>query len=417
MTVTTGPARTATPPPVAPATVPWPRYDPTALARASALLRAGRSFDYHHGPEIAELERLFSRAHGGRHAVALNSGTSALLAAYHALGLGPGDEVLVPTLTFLATASPLFLLGATPVLCDTGTPQGNVSAATLRARITGRTRAIAVTHLFGHPAPMAEIAALARAHDLPLVEDCSHAHGSTLDGQPVGTFGELAAYSIGGLKLVSGGMGGVLLAARSRHHDLACLLSAFQQRSQESVVDPQLRRLADVGLGGNLRLTPVAAVLATSHLRRLPELVAAKHRNATALLDRLCAQPGLSRLPVAPGATLGGWYDVIVAVDPELAGFDRYQLVAALRRHGLPAALPRTAPLHLTSVFRGEAPPRAVPAGLRYRPGDLPGSEALHARWVSLPGPTLNEPDPPVLPSYLAAIDRALAELTRGAGR
>ncbi|GIH25280.1 aminotransferase DegT [Acrocarpospora phusangensis] len=397
----------------------WPRYDEESLARVAELARAGRTFDYHHGPELAEIEELFTRAHDGRYAVALNSGTSALLAAYHALGVGPGDEVLVPALTFLATASPLFLLGAVPVLCDAGTPQGNVSADTLRERVTPRTKAIAVTHLFGHPAPMAEIAALAREHGLPLIEDCSHAHGSTLDGRSVGTFGDLAVYSIGGLKLVSGGMGGVLLARDARHHDLACLLSSFQQRSAETVIDPRLRGLADVGLGGNLRITPIAAVLAASHARRLPELVAAKQRNARALLSRLTVHPGVEELPVAAGATTGGWYDVVFAVDEDSAGFTRDDLIAALQAHGLPAGVPRSAPLHLASVFRGEASPDVLRTPLGYRPGDLPVSESLHRQWVSLLGPQLNAPEPLVLDGYLAAADAALAGLTtsRGARR
>lgn len=395
-------------PPVLVAEVrPWPRYDEAAVAIAATLIRAGRTFDYHHGPEITEIERLFSDAHDGRYAVAVNSGTSALLCAYRALGLGPGDEVLVPTLTFLATASPLLLLGAEPVLCDAGTPQGNVSAATLRARITERTRAIAVTHLFGHPAPMLEIMALAREFGLPVVEDCSHAHGSTLDGRSVGTFGDLAAYSIGGLKMVSGGMGGMLLAARSRHHDIACLLSAFQQRSEQTVMDPELRRLADFGLGGNLRMTPPAAVLAASHMRRLPETVATKRANAETLLERLCAHPDVTRPPIEPDATMGGWYDVVAAVEP---GADRTGLIEALQRHGLPAAVPRTRPLHLTSVFLGQAPSDVLAPRAGYRVGNLSASEALHSRWVSVGGPALNVDDPRLITGHLAAIDAALEE-------
>jgi dTDP-4-amino-4,6-dideoxygalactose transaminase len=401
----------------------WPVYDEDAVARATALVRAGRTFDYRHGPELAGLEGLFSAQLDDRHVIALNSGTSALFAAYYALGLAPGDEVVMPTLTFLATASPLFLLGAVPVLCDAGADNGNVTAATLRERVTERTRAIAVTHLFGHPCPMDEIAALATEYRLPLVEDCSHAHGSTYRGRPVGTFGDLAVFSTGGVKLVSGGMGGVL-ACRSRHHyELACLLSSFKQRSELTVRDPRLRPLADVGLGGNLRISPVAAVLAASHLRRLPELTAAKRHNASRLLAGLCRHPGVAALPVSPEVDMGAWYDVVVAVDPGRAGFSRDDLLAALRAEGVRARVTHTAPLHLTSVFQGHTPdawrlypPEVLAAGFRYRRGDLPRAEALHDRWLSLPATYLNEPGCRLVGPYLAAFDRVLDRLS-GSGR
>ncbi|RUL95060.1 DegT/DnrJ/EryC1/StrS family aminotransferase [Verrucosispora sp. FIM060022] len=396
----------------------WPVYDTQAVARATDLIRAGRTFDYRHGPEIAEIEQLFSEHLDGRHVLAVNSGTSALLAAYYVLGLGPGDEVLVPSLTFLATASPLFVLGATPVLCDSGSANGNVTVASLAERITSRTRAIAVTHLFGHPCPMAEIAQLARERSLALIEDCSHAHGSTIDGVPVGTFGDLAVFSIGGLKLVSGGMGGVLACRDTRHYDLACLLSSFRQRSNLTVRDPALRRLADVGLGGNLRISPVAAVLASSHMRRLDALVRAKHDNATALVAALCTHPGIEGLGVAAGHTMGGWYDIVLRVDPLRAGFDRDDLVAALKRHGVRAGVPQTAPLHRTSVFTGARPPTwhaYSPATLRrrftYAPEDLPVSARLHDEWISLPATYFNEPQEDLLGAYRRAAERALSDL------
>jgi dTDP-4-amino-4,6-dideoxygalactose transaminase len=408
-------AAIATTPPVLAHPPEWPEYDDAAVARATELIRAGRTFDYRHGPEISEIEELFSARHHGRYAVALNSGTSALLAAYYALGVGPGDEVLVPALGFLATASPLLLLGATPVLCDAGDETGTVTAETLRARISPRTRAIAVTHLFGHPCPMDEITALARQHGLALVEDCSHAHGSTYRGQPVGTFGDLAVFSVGGLKLVSGGMGGILLAREGRHHDLACLLSAFQHRSRLTVRDERLRQLADVGLGGNLRMSPVAAVLASSHANRLDALVSAKHRNISRLRSWFDRWPGVCAPPIRPGRTMGGWYDAVISVDTSTAGFSRDQVIEALVAEGVKARVPTTGPLHLTSVFSGAVavPRRSGPGAgpFRYQPSDLPRSVALHDRWVSLPATYFNDPAGRLVEPYLAAFERAWPRL------
>jgi dTDP-4-amino-4,6-dideoxygalactose transaminase len=397
----------------------WPVHSPEAVAHVARLAAAGRTFDYRYGPELSTLEQLFSDLHGGRHALAVNSGTSALLAAYHALGIGPGDEVAVPSLTFLATASPLLLLGAVPVLCDADGPTGNVSAETIRRRLTHRTKAIVVTHLFGHPCPMREIMALARERDLPVVEDCSHAHGSTYHGQRVGTFGDLAAFSIGGLKLISGGMGGVLLTRHRRHHEIASLLTAFQQRSEATVTDPALRRLADVGLGANLRISPLAAVLATGHLRRLDELVEAKSDNITRLLAALTEADGVDGRHIAPHCTMGGWYDAVVSVDPERAGFHRDELVAALQDEGVRARVPRTAPLHRSSVFRGDPaaheilryPPEVRARYFAYPPDALPASAALHDSWVSLPATFFNERAGVLVDPYRRAIRRALDRL------
>ena len=402
----------------------WPRYDEATVQRAAELVRHGRTFDYKYGAELAALENRFAALHPGRQALAVNSGTSALLAAYRVLDIGPGDEVVVPTMTFLATASPLLLLGATPVLCDSAAPTGNVTAETIEPRLTRRTRAITVTHLFGHPCPMDEIIELAGEHGIPVIEDCSHAHGSTYHGRPVGTFGDLAVFSIGGLKIVSGGMGGILLSKDRRHHDLAILLSSFQQRSELTVADPGLRGLADFGLGCNLRISPVAAVLADSHLVRLPELVAAKHRNISALVEALSSHEGVSGIPVGADCTMGGWYDAIVAVDPERAGFTRDELIAALQAEGVRARIPRTAPLHTASVFRGEPAAAALlrhgtpgRSDLRYDRAALPQSIDLHRRWVSLPATFFNDPAGALVQPYLNGIAAALERLDSDAGR
>ncbi|SMC88906.1 DegT/DnrJ/EryC1/StrS family aminotransferase [Lentzea albidocapillata] len=399
----------------------WPVYDESVTLQVADLVRSGRTFDYRHGQEIRTLEDQFSALHENRHALAVNSGTSALFAAYHSLGIEPGDEVLVPASTFLATASPLFLLGAVPVLCDSGESSGNVTAATLRSRLTPRTKAIVVTHLFGCPCPMDEIMRFAREVSLPVVEDCSHAHGSTYRGRPVGVFGDLAAFSIGGLKLVSGGMGGILLARERRHHEIACLLTSFQQRSQITVTDPGLRGLADVGLGGNLRITPMAAVLATSHLRRLPQLVEAKRRNISRLMEALVAHPGVTTQALTRGRTMGGWYDAVVAVDPDIAGFTRADLVDALCAEGVKARVPRTGPLHVRSVFRGDPVAAGLlkyPAAVRnayfsYGEKDFPRSSSLHDSWVSLPATYFNDDEGVLVQPYVHAIERALSGLRR----
>ncbi|WP_322770696.1 DegT/DnrJ/EryC1/StrS family aminotransferase, partial [Frankia sp. Cr1] len=214
---------------------PWPRYDAASIARCQELLAAGRSYDYERGAEIQRLEDSFALHYGRTFSLAVNSGTSALFLAFLAAGLGPGDEVIVPTYTFLATGTPLLWLGAVPILVDAGDDTGNLDRARIEPALTARTRAIVVTHLFGHPCDMLPIAELARSRGLTLIEDCSHAHGSTERGRRVGTWGDAAVFSVGGRKMVSGGMGGMLLTDSSPIFELACLASAPKQRSLVSV--------------------------------------------------------------------------------------------------------------------------------------------------------------------------------------
>lgn len=369
----------------------WPWYESAVLERCTALLAEGRSFDYYCGPEITALETAFAARAERRHALSFNSGTSALLAAYVAIGIGPGDEVIAPSLTFLSTASPLFLLGAVPVLCDSGDEFGNVTAETLEPHITSKTRAIAVTHLWGQPCEMNEIMALARRHDLQVVADCSHAHGSTYVGHDVGHFGDLAVFSLGSHKIVSGGLGGVLLCDDDLQFDTACLLGHFKQR-RGSLTTPTRALLADVGLGANLRISPIAAVLAHSHLTDLDRIMANKARNVTEMVELLGSLPGVRRPPeVADASSRDGWYGCVLYVDRE-CGRPRDSLVEVLVRAGIPVGPPKTAPLHLASVFSGVPVPEPrianrimLPPGRTYRRGDLPRSEQLHRSWMALP--------------------------------
>ena len=213
----------------------WPVYDPETIRACAGLIEEGRTFDYHQGEELSDLENLFAERCGRAYALSFNSGTSALFAAYFSLGLGADDEVLVPTYTFLATASPLLLLNAVPVMCDSGDATGNVTVETLAARASKRTRAVVVTHLWGHPCDMTQIEQWADDNGLVVIEDCSHAHGATWDGRPVGSFGRCAVFSVGTHKPVSGGLGGILVTDDPELQSLASLLGHPNQRSRASV--------------------------------------------------------------------------------------------------------------------------------------------------------------------------------------
>lgn len=187
----------------------WPPIDDMTRAKVLAQLDSAVSIPGRSGI-VADLEDALQDYFGARHAITTSSGTAALHAAYWAARIRPGDEVIVPAWTFHATASPLFQLGAVPILCET-LPDGNIDPARVAELITPRTRAIMVTHLWGRPADMTDLAALAKDRDLDLLEDGSHAHGASYGGQKVGTFGLAGAFSLNGPKPLSGGEGGFVL--------------------------------------------------------------------------------------------------------------------------------------------------------------------------------------------------------------
>ncbi|GAA3414339.1 hypothetical protein GCM10018952_34490 [Streptosporangium vulgare] len=348
----TVPSGTGIEPPGPPHPLEWPVYDEGVAARVAELVTLGRTFDYDYGPELAELERSFAERHGRAHALALTSGTAGLLAAYFALGIGPGDEVIVPDLTFFSTASPLFLLGAVPVLCDAGDATGNVAAADVEALVTPRTVAIVVTHLWGHSCDMDALRAVADRRGLALVEDCSHAHGSTFRGRPVGSMGDISIFSVGGRKLVSGGMGGMLLTDSEDVFARACLLTNFRHPHR-----PHHRR------------RPLQAVPADRSRRQLPHLHTGRR-----------ARPEPPRPPGRAGGAQGGQH-----VRP----------VRWARRAAGRAPLPRRRGRHDGSLVRrgrrGDAgvpvqPGRAGRGRSGARPeGARPGHQAA-ARLPALPG-------------------------------
>ncbi|HEX6702555.1 MAG TPA: aminotransferase class I/II-fold pyridoxal phosphate-dependent enzyme [Gaiellaceae bacterium] len=391
----------------------WPVYDDFALAEVLELLAHGRSFDYDYGDEIAALEAAFAVYHGRRHALATASGTAALLAAYYALGLAPGDEVIVSDFTFFSTATPLFLLGAVPVLCDAGDERGNVAVDGVAELVTERTAAIAVTHLWGHPCDLGGLRKLADARGLALLEDCSHAHGSTYRSRPVGCAGDVAVYSLGGRKMVSGGMGGMLLTDDEDVYARACLLANFRHRTDLTISAPDYEPFLITGLGGNFRISPVAAVLAKSHFDALGELVETRLANLSALVDGLSALEGIEAIPVDDACTTGASYDTNVVVDPSCP-FTRDELAARLQDEGLKVRAPATKPLHRFPIFQGAAPAwsptsaAAVAAAATANARPFPVAERLFGQWLKLPVNFLWDASGTIVEPYLNVCEEVL---------
>lgn len=399
----------------------WPIYGPAAQHRVVELVRDSKTFDYGYGPEIAALESDFASMHGRRFALALSSGTAALFATFSALGLGPGDEVIVPDYTFFSTATPLFLLGAIPVLADVSEPEGNIDPRAAEDLVGPGTAAIVVTHLWGHPADLGSLRAIACRHGLALVEDCSHAHGSTLDGGPVGRSGDIAIFSIGGHKAVSGGMGGILLTDSEDLYSRACLLATFRHRTDLTIRLPDYHPLLPTGLGGNFRITPIAAVLAHSHLLDLDTRVAARIRNMTRLIGSITQLKGIKAVPIRDGCTMGAWYDGVVEVTEDCA-FSRDELADRLKRDGLAVRAPATRPLHTYPLFQGAVPAwsdllsKAVAASAKRNAREFPRSQRVFDHWLRLPVNFLWDDEGMIVEPYAKAFARVLEFLSSAPG-
>ena len=229
------------------------------------------------GPQVAKFESLFSEMVDGRHCVAVNSGTSALHLALLSLGIGAGDEVLVPSFTFAATANSVALTGAKPIFVDIDPRTYNMDPTLIEASITERTKAIQVVHLYGLPANMKAIVEIAQRHNLLIVEDAAQAHLASIDGKPVGTFGDAAAFSFYPTKNMTSGEGGMIVL---KNPDLARLCKLYRNQGME-------QRYQNEVVGFNLRMTDIHAAIGISQLNKVRKWTESRQENAMFLNQKI----------------------------------------------------------------------------------------------------------------------------------
>lgn len=332
----------------------------------AAVDRVLRSGMIAQGPEVAAFEQEFADVLvDGRTCVAVNSGTSGLHLGLLAAGIGPGDEVIVPSFTFAATANSVALTGATPVFADIEPEHFCLDAKSVRAAVTDRTRAIMPVHLYGHPADMSALGAIAEEHGLLVFEDAAQAHGATLGGRPVGSFGTFAMFSLYPTKNMTSGEGGMVACATD---EVARNVRLLRNQGME-------RQYANEVVGFNARMTDVHAAIGRVQLTKVQAWTADRQRNAAFLSENL---EGVVTPPVAGGAVhVYHQYTVRVAED-------RDRVVAALREeHGVGSGVYYPIPNHRLESLK------------RFAPGlDLPETEVAAQQVISLPvHPSLTEQD------------------------
>ncbi|HHL45559.1 MAG TPA: DegT/DnrJ/EryC1/StrS aminotransferase family protein, partial [Gammaproteobacteria bacterium] len=290
--------------------------------------------------EGREFEREFAAHCQVGHAVAVANGTVALELALYALGIGAGDEVVVPPRTFLATASAVIMRGAKPVFADLDPVSGNISADTIEAVLTSNTRAIIPVHLAGWPCDMGPIMELAAGRGLKVIEDCAQAHGATYNGRPIGSMGDAAAFSFCQDKIMTtGGEGGMLVTNSDELWERAW---AFKDhgKSYEAVYrreQPAGFRWLHESFGTNWRMTEMQAAIGRLQLRKLPQWQESRRRNA-AILSRCFRTIPALRVEEPSERIRHAWYKYYVYVRPEKlkSGWSRDRLMAEINAAGIP---------------------------------------------------------------------------------
>ncbi|MBU3934698.1 aminotransferase class I/II-fold pyridoxal phosphate-dependent enzyme [Patescibacteria group bacterium] len=210
-----------------------------------------------------EFEDAFSKYHGKKHALLCSSGTLAIHSMFVSANFKEGDEVICPAYTFFATVTPLLSMGVIPVLCDCD-ENGNIDPKEIKKKITLKTKGVVITHMWGMPCQMDEIVKICKKNNLLLLEDCSHAHGATYKGRVVGSFGDLAAWSLQGPKNITGGEGGILVIDNEEFYYRALLLGHYNKRCKQEIPKTHsLYKYAVTGMGLKYRVHPLAIAIAS----------------------------------------------------------------------------------------------------------------------------------------------------------
>lgn len=321
----------------------WPVYEEDEVAAVATVLRSGK-VNYWTGKEGRSFESEFARYCGAEYGVALANGSVALELALKALNIGPDDEVVVPSRTFVATASSVVLCGAKPIFADVDADSQNITAEAIERCITQKTRAVIVVHLAGWPCHMDPILALAREHGLKVIEDCAQAHGARYKDKPVGSMGDAAAFSFCQDKIMTtGGEGGMLLTSDEAvwryawaYKDHGKSYEALYERERQ---EGELFRWVHESFGTNWRMTEMQAALGRAQLSKLDAWVGRRQENAEILGQRLSQHGGL-RVPV-PGESFGhAYYKLYAFVQSEhlKPGWSRDRLIHAINAEGVPCS-------------------------------------------------------------------------------
>ena len=344
---------------------PWPNFEPEEIEAAERVLRSGK-VNYWTGEEGRQFEKEYAEYVGTKYAVAVANGTVGLELALYALGIGPGDEVITTSRTFIASASCVVMRGAKPVIADVDRNSQNITAETIRPAITPRTKAIIAVHLAGWPCDMDPILDLAREHGLKVIEDCAQANGARYKDRPVGSMGDINSFSFCQDKIMTTGGEGGLVTTNSEE----LWERAWSFKDHGKSYDAVYRRQHAPGyrwlheqFGTNWRLTEMQSAIGRVLLRKLDAQVAIRRRHAVRLNTAFAEIPAL-RTTVPPAHTFHSYYKYYVFVRPErlAPGWSRDRIQAAILAEGIPCFSGSCSEIYLEKAFDGTRPGQRLPA-------------------------------------------------------
>jgi perosamine synthetase len=335
---------------------------PEAIELVTEVLRSGQLSE---GSMVQRFERALAEHLGLASPVALNSGTSALHLALCIAGVGPGDEVILPAQTFVATGLVVLMQRATPVFADIDPRTGNIDPASIRVRITARTKALIPVHWGGYPCDLDEINTLAREHGLAVIEDAAHALGATYKGKPIGSISRFTAFSFQAIKHLTTGDGGALCCTAAHDHERARVRRWFGIDRLNTTVSVLGERGYDINeIGFKYHMNDLAAALGVGNLGSFPERLRRRREIAGRYRDELADVAGL-RLPPDAADRESAFWVFTLRVD------ERLRLIEKLRRANVP-----------TSVVHQRIDRNSVFAAQRR---ELPGQQAFDVEQLALP--------------------------------
>lgn len=358
-----------------------PDLGPLEEAAVLSVLRSGR---LSLGPQVEKFEAMVAKQAGCSHGVAVNSGTSGLHLVMQALNIGPGDEVITTPFSFIASANCILFVGATPKFVDICPRTLNMDPAKVEAAITPRTKAILAVETFGNPAYMEQYAQIAARHEIPLIEDCCEALGTTHKGRPCGSFGRVGVFGFYPNKQITTGEGGMIVTNDQRLAEL-CRSRRNQGRPLGWTAPHQQSESAAGGtatgswlrherLGYNYRLSEISAALGVAQMQRFQEIVGKRQEAARMYYERLAGHSQLM-LPTIEDETSMSWFVFVVRLATSYTSAERDRIIRGLRIHEVGASdyFPC---IHLQPFYREQ---------FGFCPGMYPIAESVSARTIALP--------------------------------
>lgn len=366
-------------------------------------------------PVVREFEEKWREWTRQKYAITTCNGSSALYCAYFGVGVGPGDEVICPTYTWICTIAPALFLGARPVFVESDAETLQMDPEDVRRKITDRTKAIVVVHLWGNVCDMDRLMKISKETGVPIVEDCSHAHGALYRGHLVGTIGQVGAWSLQGSKALSAGEGGVLATDDAEIFERACLAGQVNRMGGLDLITEKYANLQPLGLGMKFRAHPLAIGIASVQFKKLQQLNTRRRAYVEAVEQQLQDIPGLKPVKVYPFAERGGFYALPIIHEPEqMNGLATQEFIHILQKESLNVSTSPYGLLHGLKIFsegfdiftENRGPLSDDYAG--YHEGDFPVTEQVFRHLIFLP--VLSDPIPDAVERVVAVLKNATAQ-------